>query len=339
MTISLGDLAQRFDCKLLGDPAIEVDRVATLGHASGREIAFLANPAYRSQLQNTEAAAVILDQDAAADCPVAALVTANPYATYAKVATYLHPDSPAEPGRHATAVIAESSRIAASAFVGPNVVIGENCTVGDGASIGAGSVIGDDCHVGRYSRLMPNVTLVRRVSLGDRCVIYPGAVIGAPGFGFARDTKKWIHVPQLGRVRIGDDVDVGANTTIDCGAIEDTVIEDGVKLDNLIQIGHNARVGEHTVMAAMVAIAGSATVGKRCMFGGKSGIVGHVSLCDDVIVQGKTMISKTINKPGVYSGSFPGDEVGRWRRYVARFRQLDKLFERVSVLEGKAKKQ
>lgn len=338
MTISLGDLAQRFDCKLLGDPAIEVDRVATLGHADSRSVSFLANPAYRSQLANTGAAAVILGEDAAADCPVAALVTSNPYATYAKVATVLYPETAQAPGVHPTAIIAASSPVAESACIGAYVVIGENCRIGDGAVIGAGSVIGDECQVGDQSRLMANVTLVRRVSLGQRCVVYSGAVLGAPGFGFARDTDGWIHVPQIGHVRIGDDVEIGANTTIDCGAIEDTVIENGVKLDNQIQIGHNARIGEHTVMAAMVALAGSATVGKRCMFGGKSGMVGHVSICDDVVVQGKTMISKSITKPGVYSGSFPGDEVGRWRRYVARFRQLDKLFDRVSALEGKAKK-
>ena len=338
MTISLGDLAERFDCELLGDPAIKVDRVATLGNAGSSSVTFLANPAYRSQLQDTGAAAVILAKDAAADCPVAALVTTNPYATYAKVATLLYPEPPVSAGFHPSAVVAASAQVADSASLGPNVVIGENCRIGAGVAIGAGSVIGDDCEIGDHSRLMANVTLVRRVRLGARCVVYPGAVLGAPGFGFARDTENWVHVPQVGRVLIGDDVDIGANTTVDCGAIEDTVIENGVKLDNMIQIGHNARIGEHTVMAAMVAIAGSATVGKRCMFGGKSGIVGHVSLCDDVIVQGKTMISKTINKPGVYSGSFPGDEVGRWRRYVARFRQLDKLFERVSVLEGKSKK-
>ena len=338
MTISLGDLAKRFDCKLLGDPAIEVDRVATLANADSRSVSFLANPAYRNQLDDTRAAAVILDEDAAAGCPVAALVTANPYATYAKVATVLYPEPSQPPGIHPSAVIAASSQVAESACVGANVVIGENCKIGAAAVIGAGCVIGDDCQVGEQSRLMANVTLVRRVSLGKRCIVYSGAVIGAPGFGFARDTDGWVHVPQVGHVRIGDDVDIGANTTIDCGAIEDTVIDNGVKLDNLIQIGHNARIGEHTVMAAMVAIAGSAVVGRRCMFGGKSGIVGHVSMCDDVVVQGKTMISKSITKPGVYSGSFPGDEVGRWRRYVARFRQLDKLFDRVSVLEGKAKK-
>jgi UDP-3-O-[3-hydroxymyristoyl] glucosamine N-acyltransferase len=339
LTISLGDLAQRFDCKLLGDPAIEVDRVATLGNADNRSVSFLANPAYRNQLDNTKAAAVILQEDAAAACPVAALVASNPYATYAKVAAVLYPEAPQAPGIHQTAVIAASAQVADTASLGPYVVIGENCSIGDGAVIGAGSVVGDDCQVGDHSRLMANVTLVRRVSLGRRCVVYSGAVLGAPGFGFARDTDGWVHVPQVGRVRIGDDVDIGANTTIDCGAIEDTVIEDGVKLDNMVQVGHNARIGEHTVMAAMVAIAGSAVVGKRCMFGGKSGVVGHVSLCDDVVVQGKTMISKSITRPGVYSGSFPGDEVGRWRRYVARFRQLDKLFERVRILEGKAKKQ
>ena len=339
MTISLGVLAERFNCQLLGDPAIEVDRVATLSHADSRSVTFLANPAYRSQLGDTGAAAVILAEDAAAECPVAALVTPNPYATYARIATLLYPRATHSPGRHESVVIADSAQVADSACLGPNVVIGENCTIGEGVSIGAGSVIGDDCQIAEHSSLMANVTLVRKVSIGRRCVVYPGVVIGTPGFGFARDVHEWVHVPQVGGVRIGDDVEIGANTTIDCGAIDDTIIENGVKLDNLIQIGHNARIGEHTVMAAMVAIAGSAIVGKRCMFGGVSGVVGHVSICDDVVVLGKTMISKAINKPGVYSGSFPGDEVGRWRRYVARFRQLDKLFERVSALEGKTKKQ
>lgn len=338
MRFSLGELAERFDCELLGDPGIEVDRVATIGNAASTSITFLANPAYRKMLLTTGAGAVILDQSSASDCPVAALVTRNPYVVYAKVASLLFPEVITERATHPSAVIATSASVADSASVGAHVVIGENCTIGENVFIGPGCVVGDDCHIGHDTRLMANATLVRRVTMGARCTIYPGAVIGSPGFGFARDKSGWVHVPQVGRVTIGDDVDIGANTTIDCGAIEDTVIENGVKLDNQIQIGHNVRIGEHTVMAATAGISGSTTIGKRCMFGGASGTVGHLTVCDDVIVNGLSMVSKDITVPGIYAGSFPAAEVNVWRRYVARFRQLDRIAKRVTNLEAMQKK-
>ena len=339
MSISLGELAKRFDCELRGDPEIEVDRVATIGNATSTSVAFLANPAYKKMLATTKAAVVILNKAAAADCPVAALVTNNPYATYARVATLLYPESLVAAGIHPSAVIASSATVSQQACVAAYAVIGENCSVGDDAYIGPGCVLGDDCHIGAGSRLVANVTLVRRVTIGERCNIFPGAVIGSAGFGFARDTNGWVHVPQIGRVMLGNDVEIGSNTTIDCGAIEDTIIENGVKLDNQIQIGHNVRIGEHTVMAATVGIAGSTTIGKRCMFGGASGTVGHITICDDVIVNGLSMISKDITQAGVYAGAFPAAEVGRWRRYVARFRQVDRLAKRVANLEAAQKKE
>jgi UDP-3-O-[3-hydroxymyristoyl] glucosamine N-acyltransferase len=339
LSISLGELAKRFDCELLGDPAIEVDRVATIGNATATSVTFLANPAYKKMLAATEAAAVILNKSASADCPVAALVSNNPYATYAKVATLLYPESAVAAGVHPSAVIASSATVSEDACVAAYAVIGENCSVAANAHIGPGCVVGDDCHIGVGSRLFANVTLVRRVTMGERCNIYPGAVIGSPGFGFARDADDgWVHVPQIGRVMLGNDVDIGSNTTIDCGAIEDTIIENGVKLDNQIQIGHNVHIGEQTVMAATVGIAGSTTIGKRCMFGGASGTVGHITICDDVIVNGLSMISKDITQAGVYAGAFPAAEVGRWRRYVARFRQVDRLAKRVANLEALQKK-
>ena len=338
MRISLGELARQFDCELLGDPAIEVDCVATIGNATANSVTFLANPAYKKSLPDTRAGAVILAPSEAAECPVAALVSNNPYATYARVAALLYPEPTVDAAVHPTAVIAKSAIVADSSFIGPFAVIGENCSVGAGAYVGPGCVLGDDCHIGSGTRLVSNVSLVRRVSIGERSKIYPGVVIGSPGFGFAPDTAGWVHVPQVGRVQIGDDVEIGSNTTIDCGAIEDTVIGNGVKLDNQIQIGHNVRIGEHTVMAATVGIAGSTIVGKRCMFGGASGTVGHISICDGVIVNGLSMVSKDITEPGTYAGSFPATDVRSWRRYVARFRQVDRIAKRVAKLEALKKK-
>ncbi len=333
MGVRLGELATRFGCELAGNPEHVVTHVATLANAGPEALSFFVNPAYRSQLQATGAGAVVLGPADAESCPVAALISEEPYATYARIAGLLHPAESLPPGIHASAVVDPSARVAASAHVGAHAVIGPEVVVGEHAAIGPHAVVGARCRIGAHTRLHAHVTLVQDVILGERGIVHPGAVIGADGFGNARDDTGWIKVPQIGGVRIGDDVEIGANTTIDRGAIEDTVIEDGVRLDNLVQIAHNVRLGEHTAMASLAGISGSTTVGKRCMFGGQSGVVGHITICDDVVVGGATMISKDVREPGFYTGSFPGEKDREWKRKVARFRRLDELAQRLKKLE------
>ncbi len=338
MPASLGELATEFGCDLIGDPNTRVDRVATLANASPQSIGFLANPAYRNQLSTTRAAAVVLAEADAGDCPVAALISTDPYATYARIAAVLHPPESHVPGVHSSVVIDNSASISDSAHISANVVIGADCSIAEGVFIGSGCVLGKRCSIGRDSQLLANTTLVEDVRIGERTIIHPGAVIGSDGFGHARDDSGWIKIPQVGGVVIGNDVEVGANTAVDRGAIDDTVIEDGVRLDNLVQIGHNVRIGAHTAMIGPSGIAGSATIGKRCMISGLAGVVGHVNVCDDVILTAQTLITKDIREPGVYSATFGAEKDKDWKSMVARFRRIEALENRVKALEAKAEK-
>jgi UDP-3-O-[3-hydroxymyristoyl] glucosamine N-acyltransferase len=333
MSVTLGELAVRFGCELRGDPAAIVDSVAALGSAGPRSVAFLANPKYAAQLADTRAGAVILDAKSATSSPVPVLVVANPHATYARVATLLHPDPPLHPGVHAQASVAASAQIDPSTEIAAHATVGERARIGARCYIGPGCVIEHDAVIGDDARLVARVFIGREVQLGARCVVQPGAVIGGDGFGFANEKGTWIKVPQIGRVVVGVDVEIGANTTIDRGALGDTVIEDGVKLDNLIMIAHNCRIGAHSALAACVAIAGSSTVGKRCILGGKVGLTGHITLCDDVVVLGTSFISHNITKPGVYSSALPSEEAGVWRRIVARIKRLDAMAKRLRAVE------
>lgn len=333
MAVSLGELATRYGCELRGDPELVVERVATLVNAGPGSLTFLSNPAYRPQLEQTLATAVILTVEHADACPAAALIADDPYLAYARIAAELHPPNDAAEGIHPSAAVAESAVIGAGCRISANAVVGERCELGAGVSVAAGCVVEADCRIGAGTRLLANATIMHGSRIGERCVIHPGAVIGADGFGNAQSPEGWVKVPQVGAVTIGNDVEIGANTTIDRGAIDDTVIENGVRLDNQIQIGHNVRIGEHTAMAAQVGIAGSSTIGKRCMLAGQSGMVGHISICDDVVIGGATMVSKNITKPGFYTASFPAEPDRDWKRRVARIRRLDNLAERVSRLE------
>ena len=335
MPISIGELATRFGCELIGDPDVEVSGVASLPNATGDSLSFLASDAYRQQLSSTKAAAVIVRPADAADVPVAALVHDDPYACYARMAAVVCPPPAFAPGIHASAVVDPSASVAASAHLAPNVVVGEGSTIGENVYVGPGSVIGPGCAVGDGTRLIANVTLARAVSIGKRGILHPGVVLGADGFGNAMTPEGWVKVPQLGGVRIGDDVEIGANTTVDCGAIEDTVIEDGVRIDNLCMIAHNVHVGAHTAMAAMTGISGSTTIGKRCLFAGQTGSVGHITICDDVVVGAVSYVSKDIKEPGTYLASFPAEPSREWIRNVARFRRIDALQARVKKLEQK----
>ncbi len=335
MPATLRELADAFGCELRGDPDRAVDRVGTLAGAGSDAITFLANPLYRLQLAHTRAGAVILavrDRDA---CPVDCLVHPEPYLIYAKVAARLHPAAAPNPGVHASAVVAATAKVPPSAEIGPHAVVGGRCTIGENAVIGAACVLGDGVAIGAETRLAPHVTVQSGVRIGQRCVVHPGAVIGADGFGFAPDHGEWRKIPQVGGVVIGDDVEIGANTTIDRGAIDDTVIEDGVKLDNLVQIAHNVRVGAHTVMAAMSGAAGSTKIGKRCMIGGGAVLVNQIEICDDVMFTFRSVVTKSVAAPGTYSGTLPAEEASSWRRSVARFRRLESLAERLSEAERK----
>lgn len=333
MAVSLGELAVRFGCELRGDPQTLVERVATLTNADERALAFLANPRYRAALAGTRAAAVVLDAHSASDCPTQALICDNPYAAYARIAAVLHPGPAPVPGVHPTALVAPG------AHVDPSAQVGALASVGAGSSVGARSYVGPHCHLdegvtlAEDVRLIARVTLCRGVALGARVIVHPGVVIGSDGFGFASERGAWLKVPQLGGVRIEADVEIGANTTIDRGAIEDTVIEAGAKLDNLIQVGHNVRIGAHSALAACVGISGSSTIGKRCMIGGAVGIAGHLAIADDVVITGMSLVSHSISQPGVYSGAIPLEEVRAWRRLVARFKRSGRLESRVQRLE------
>ena len=330
---TLGELAIAFRCTLRGSAQTQVDHVATLSGADDRALTFLANSLYREQLATTRAAAVVLEAAFAADCPVACLVSANPYATYARIAAFLHPVPAAAPGVHATAAVASGAAVPASAHVGAGAVIGAGCRLSERVVVGAGTVLGADVRVGADTRLAPRVTVLDGVELGERCIVHSGAVLGADGFGFAEDAGRWVKIPQLGKVVVGNDVEIGANTTIDRGTIEATIIEDGVKLDNLVQIAHNVRIGAHTVMAAMSGVAGSTSVGKRCKIGGGVVIANQLKICDDVMLQFRTVVTQSIEEPGVYGGSLSADLGPRWRRNAARFRNLDTMIRRLRALE------
>ena len=335
MPVSLGELAAQFGCELVGDPDVEVGNVASLQNADAASLTFLSNPSLKEQLSSTKAAAVILRPADADHCPVAALLHDDPYACYARMAAVVCPPPAYEPGVHPSAVVDPEATVAPSAHLAPHVVVGANTTIGENVYVGPGTVIGPDCSIGDDSRFIANVTLARAVRIGRRGLIHPGVVIGADGFGNAMTPDGWIKVPQLGGVVIGDDVEIGANTTVDCGAIDDTVIEDGVRIDNQCMIAHNVRIGAHTAMAAMVGIAGSATIGKRCLFAGKAGSVGHVTICDDVVIGARSFATKDITEPGTYLASFPAEPAKDWAKRVGRFRRIDALQKRVRKLEDR----
>ncbi len=333
MPISLGELATSVGCELIGDPNAVVSDVASLENATSESLTFLSSSSYTRLLPSTKAACVVLQAGDAEACPVAAFVSDNPYATFARMAALVCPEPGFEPGIHATASVAESAQIADGVCIAASVVIGDRTSIGANTFVGPGTVIGPDCVIGEDCKLVANVTLVKRVNLGARSVLHPGAVIGADGFGNAMTSDGWVKVPQLGGVRIGDDVEIGASSTIDCGAIGDTVIDNGVRIDNLCMIAHNVHIGEHTAMAAMTGIAGSTIIGKRCMFAGQSGAIGHLNVCDDVVVAAKTVLTKDISESGTYSASFPADKARSWAKQLARFRRLGGLIERVKKLE------
>ena len=335
MTRRIGELAEHIGADLIGDPRIVVDRVAALHAAGPGALSFLSNRHYRSYLESTQASAVILAPEFANACPVPALVLDNPYLGYARAAALLSPAVETVPGIASSAVVDASATIAPDASVGAHCVIEAGASVGAGTSLGAGSFLGRDSSIGPHGCIAARVVISRGVHIGARAVVHSGAVLGADGFGIANDHGHWVKVPQLGGVRIGDDVEIGANTTIDRGALEDTVVEDGVKLDNLIQVGHNVRIGAHTAIAACVAIGGSARIGRRCTIAGAVSIAGHLEITDDVYLTATSAVPGSIREAGVYSSGMPIQENRAWRRNVVRLRQLDDMARRLRAIERK----
>ena len=310
-----------------------MNRVDTLANADAATLCFFADRKYRGQLAATRAGVVVLDPKHLPLCPVAALLSSNPYLAYARAARFLHPDPKFKGGCHPSAVVADSARIDPSAWIGPTAVVEEEAQIGPRAYVGPGCIVGARCRIGADSRLVARVTLCEGTQVGERALIQPGAVLGRSGFGFAKDGERWVRIPQLGSVRLGDDVEIGANTTVDRGALEDTVIADGAKLDNLIQIGHNCLIGENTAMAACSGISGSTRIGRNCTIAGAVGMAGHLEIGDEVHFTGMAMVTRSFADPGIYSSGIPAMPNADWRRNAARFRHLDELVKRVKRLE------
>lgn len=348
MALTLEQIAQRFGGEIVGDATLKVAGLAPLDQAQPHQLAFLANPKYLSQVESTRAGAVLIAPSDLAKLASGAgrnfIVTPNPYAYFARVAQWFidlaAPKAPA--GVHPSAVIDPAAQVAPDAVIGPHVVVEAGAVVGARARIDAHVTIGRGTQVGEDSHLYPKVTVYHGCKIGPRAIVHAGAVIGSDGFGFAPDfvgegearTGSWVKIPQVGGVTIGADVEIGANTTIDRGAMADTVIEDCVKIDNLVQIGHNCKIGAYTVIAGCAGIAGSTTIGRHCMIGGAVGVAGHVTLADYVIVTAKSGVSKSLLKPGIYTSAFPAVGHAEWNKSAALVRNLEKMRERIKTLEA-----
>ncbi|GLH32594.1 UDP-3-O-acylglucosamine N-acyltransferase [Pseudomonas sp. BR1R-5] len=333
VTMTLGQLAEALGATLKGSEALQITGLATLQEAGPGQLSFLANKQYRKYLDNCQAAAVLLQAADAEGFAGNALIVVDPYLAYARISHLFDPKPKAVAGIHPSAVVAEDAQVDASASIGPFVVIESGARIGANVSIGAHCVIGARCVVGEGGWLAPRVTLYHDVTIGKRVVIQSGAVIGGEGFGFANEKGVWRKIAQIGGVTIGDDVEIGVNTAVDRGALSDTRIADGVKLDNQIQIAHNVQIGEHTAMAACVGISGSTRIGKHCTIAGGVGMVGHIDVCDNVFVSGMTMVTRSITEPGAYSSGTAMQPLADWRKSAARIRQLDDMSKRLQQLE------
>lgn len=330
---TLGELAEFLGARLVGDPAAGVTALAAIQSAEPGTLSFVSNPKYQSFLAETRATAVILQESLLPRCPCNALVVDNPYVAYAKV-SHLFSQAPRyEPGVHPTAVVEAGASVAADAHVGPYAVIERGAVIGAGVVVGAHCFVGAGTMVGAHSHLWPNVTIYHGVKIGQRTIIHAGVVIGADGFGFAPDRGKWQKIAQVGGVVIGDDVEIGPLTTIDRGAIGDTVLGNGVILDDQVHIAHNVSVGDYTAMAGKSGISGSSKVGKHCLISGMSGLVGHIEVCDNVQISGMTTVAKSITEPGVYTSGTGMEPHASWAKNAARFRQLDAMARRLAEVE------
>ncbi len=329
----LADIVARFGGQVQGDADTRVQQIGTLEKAGAGQIAFLANAKYRSQLEGSKASAVILSKADADATALPRIVCDNPYSYFARLSAFLNPLRDYAPGIHSSAVIGRGAQISPQAHIGPQVTVGEGAVIGAGTVVMAGCVIGDNTTLGEGVRLYPRVTVYHDCVIGNHVILQSGAVIGSDGFGMAWESGRWLKIPQIGRVLIGDHVEVGANTTIDRGALDDTVIEEDVKLDNQIQVAHNVHIGAHTAIAGCVGIAGSTTIGKYCRIGGSAGIIGHLQIADNVEIGSFTLVSKSIPEAGSYAGVYPFSKNDEWRSNAVHLRHLGELAKRVKALE------
>jgi len=330
---TLSEIVAKLGGHVLGDAEVRITQISTLEAARSDQISFLTNSKYRSQLSGTHAGAVILSEEDAGATGLPRIISENPYAYFAKVSTLLNPLPKPKHGIHPAAVIGVGTDIHDSASIGATAVIGDGVTIGSDSVIGEGCSIGSNVTIGSRARLYPRVVVYHDCVIGDDLIAHSGVVIGADGFGIAMDQDRWLKIPQIGKVVIGDMVEIGANTTIDRGALDDTVIEDGVKLDNQIQVAHNVRIGAHTAIAGCAGIAGSATIGRFCRIGGSTGILGHVDIADHVEIASFSMISKSIREAGSYTGVFPFSKSEDWRKNAVHIRRLDDWVKRIKTLE------
>ncbi|AVK04948.1 MULTISPECIES: UDP-3-O-(3-hydroxymyristoyl)glucosamine N-acyltransferase [Pseudomonas aeruginosa group] len=333
LSYTLGQLAAHVGAQVRGDADLPIQGLATLQEAGPAHLSFLANPQYRKYLPESRAGAVLLTAADADGFAGTALVVANPYLAYASLSHLFDRKPRAAAGIHPTAIVAADAEVHPSASIGAYAVVEGGARIGAGVSIGAHCVIGARSVIGEGGWLAPRVTLYHDVNIGARVSIQSGAVIGGEGFGFANEKGVWQKIAQIGGVTIGDDVEIGANTTIDRGALSDTLIGNGVKLDNQIMIAHNVQIGDHTAMAACVGISGSAKIGRHCMLAGGVGLVGHIEICDNVFVTGMTMVTRSITEPGSYSSGTAMQPAAEWKKSAARIRQLDDMARRLQQLE------
>lgn len=332
-TFSLANLADRVKAHVVGQSDVQISAVGQLEHAFAHQLCFCTGAAYHPALSKTQAGVVVLREESLPYCSVPALVVADPYYAFAQLAQLLHPELKPTAGIHPSAVVDPSAQIGAQVFIGPHVTVGSRAIVEDGCVLEAGVVLGADVNIGPDCHLGARAVVGDRCVLGARCRLHAGAVVGSDGFGFAPGAAGWAKVPQLGRVVLGDDVDLGANVTIDRGALADTLIGHGVKLDNMVHIAHNVKIGAHTIIAGGTVVAGSVTIGERCVFGGQAAISGHIEICAGVTILGMTGVANSISEPGVYASPLPAKPVRNWRRMVARLVNIESLAQRVKQLE------
>lgn len=338
MSYKIHEIARQIDAKVVGDPDICLTHVADIDDATQGSLAFVASNQYLNKLKVTNASAVIVPEALVAHCQTTAIVSSNPYLSFARATKLLHPEEQFDAGIHPTAIVHEKCSIGENVYIGEHVVISAPCSIGSNSVIGAGSVITAPITLGVNAHLVARVTIVGPAIIGDRVILHPGAVIASDGFGLADNNGVWEKIPQIGRVILGNDVEVGVNTAIDRGALKDTIIGDGVKLDNQIQIAHNVIIGEHTAVAGCTGIAGSAVIGRHCAIGAAAGIKGHITIADGVQISGMTAVRQSIDEPGMYSSGTALQDIKSWLRCATRFKDIDNLFKRVNKIAKKLEK-
>jgi UDP-3-O-[3-hydroxymyristoyl] glucosamine N-acyltransferase len=321
-SVTCGELVKKLGGELIGNPNLLIDSVASLDSSLKNSISFFNNSKYLDSLKNTSVAIVILAREDLIHYKGPAIITNNPYLYFAKVSRLLNPNKNLKKEIHKSAIIHHTSKLGTDLYIGPNVVIEENVTLNDGVILHAGSVIEAGTIIGAYSIVHPHSVIKSNTIIGKNCILYAGSVIGSDGFGYAKDDNEWFAIPQIGRVILGDNVDIGANSTIDRGTLDDTIISSGVKIDNLVQIGHNCFIGENTIIAGCVGIAGSAKIGKNCAIGGAAMILGHLSISDNVTISPGSMITRSIKKPGTYTALMPFQDHEAWLKTAAKIRRL-----------------